>query len=171
MGRLTTSGPSGSLLPVAEEVEKIEAQEDPREILNFVTGELIPVGDLPRLAQAIETLRQHDLAVRSLRAALTDAVIAESRRQGTRTLVAGGLVVTLSPDYETEWDVEELEKLRDAGLPEERYQQLVKTEITYKVDGRVARQLESASEEYAAIIARARRREPKRQYASVKPAV
>jgi hypothetical protein len=51
-----------------------------------------------------------------------------------------------------------VEGLEQAGVPAERMAALVTTEITYKVDARVARQLEAANPAYAQVIRAARGR-------------
>lgn len=142
----------------------------PAELLNPMTGELVNVHDLPRLAEVIEALREHRQQVNDTMAAFTEAVAAESRRQGTRTLAAGDWVLELSADSAIEWDVPALFALENAGLPRERMNELVRSEITYKVDGRVARQLAGASPAYKAIIEAATVRVPRRQYVTVKGA-
>lgn len=140
----------------------------PAELLNPFTGELVPTGDLERVAATLDDLRQVKQKLNDAVAAFTEVVLAESRRQGTRTLRTSGVKLEVSGDNEIEWDVEELLKLRDLGLPEGRYDELVQQTVSFKVNGSVARQLEGASEEYAAIIGRARVRQPRRQYVTVK---
>jgi len=140
----------------------------PAEILNPFTGELIPTADLARVAATLDDLRQVKQKLNDAVAAFTEAVIVESRRQGTRTLTAGGVKLEVSAENTIEWDIEELLKLRDLGLPEARYDELVQQTVSFKVNGSVARQLEGASEEYKVVIERARVRVPKRQYVSVK---
>lgn len=120
------------------------------------TGELVPLAEPLAVAKALEDLREYQRGLSSLRAVLEEALVAESRRRGTKTLHLGQTTAVITGGRGIEWDMEELAKLRDAGLPEERFSELVKTEISYKVDARVANQLSSANEEYAAIIGRAR---------------
>jgi signal transduction histidine kinase len=140
----------------------------PEDLLNPFTGELVPTGDLARVAATLDDLRGIRQKLNDAVAAFTEAVIAESRRQGTRTLQAAGVRLEVSADNTIEWDVEELLKLRDLGLPEARYNELVQQTVTFKVNGSVARQLEGASEEYAKVIDRARVRVPRKQYVSVR---
>jgi hypothetical protein len=140
----------------------------PEELLNPFTGELVPSGDIARVAATLDDLREVRQRLNDAVALFTEAVIVESRRVGTRTLTAGGVKLELSADSTIEWDVEELLKLRDLGLPEARYDELVQQTVSFKVNGSVARQLEGASEEYAAVINRARIRVPRKQYVSLK---
>ena len=141
----------------------------PAELLNPVTGELVPTSDLGKVAEALDTLRAARAALSDATAAFTEVIVAESKRQGTKTLTAAGVRLEVSADSEIQWDVEELLKLRDLGLPEDRYTALVTMVVSYKVNGSVARQIEGASPEYAAVVDRARVRVPKRPYVSVKP--
>ena len=142
----------------------------PDDLLNPFTGELVPATDIARVAATLDDLRDLRQKLNDTVALFTEAVIAESRRVGTRTLTAGAVKLELSADSTIEWDIEELLKLRDLGLPEDRYNQLVQQTVSFKVNGSVAKQLEGASEEYAAIIANARVRVPKRQYVTIKGA-
>ena len=90
-------------------------------------------------------------------------LVDEAVRQGTKTLElpAGKAVLTGGPESELQWDIEILEQLRELGLPEPRFDELVKTEVTYKVDARVAKQLEAANAQYAGVIMVARSRADK----------
>lgn len=141
----------------------------PDEVLNPITGEMIPATDLDKCAEAIDMIRDWKQRIATASAALTEVFIEASRVQGTRTLTAAGMKVEVSSDNEIEWDFEELGKLRDIGLPEQRFDELIRPTITYKVDGRVAAQLAGSNPEYKRIIENAKNRIPKRQYVSVKP--
>lgn len=140
----------------------------PEDLLNPFTGELVPSTDIARVAATLDDLREIRQKLNDAVAVFTEAVIAESRRVGSKTLTAGAVKLELSADSTIEWDVEELLKLRDLGLPEARYDELVQQTVSFKVNGSVARQLEGASEEYAAVINNARVRLPKKQYVTVK---
>lgn len=131
-------------------------------------GALVATSDLGQVAQALADIRELTAALGDARAVLTAAAARASAAQGTRTLHAAGYTVEVSADTELVWDVTVLPRLLAAGLPPERYAALVTETIEYKVDGRVARQLEQSNPEYAAILAEARVRQPKRQYATVK---
>ena len=76
----------------------------------------------------------------------------ESRRQGTKTLHLPAGTATISGGTELVWDFDTLEQLREIGLPEQRYRELVVETVSYKVDARVAKQLAAANPEYARII-------------------
>jgi hypothetical protein len=151
------------VLPVLSELDL------PVEILNPVSGELVPAADLDRVTGALIELRDLRRRVSDAVAAFTDAVVAESQRQGTRTLTAGGVQVKVSAPDEIDWDLDVLDELRSLGLPDARFDELLVATVTYRVNGSVARQLAGASKEYAAVIERAKRRVPKRQYVTVGP--
>lgn len=141
----------------------------PVEILNPVTGELVPAGDVEVVTDNLLRLRDLRQQLTDAIAAFTDALVAESRRQGTRTLTAAGTKVQVSAPDAVEWDIEQLvDGLRAAGLPEARLNELVRSTVTYQVDGSVARQLAGASAEYKAAVEAAKRRVPKRQYVTVR---
>ncbi len=140
----------------------------PDELLNPISGELVPVRDLPAVAISLTDLRDLKAQVQDAISAFSEAVIQESRRQGTKTLNVGDVTLKVSADSEVVWDVEFLtDALRAAGLPEERIDELVTMTVTYTVNGSVARQLAGASPEYAEVIEAAKRRVPKKVYVSV----
>lgn len=141
----------------------------PDELLNPITGELVPTSNVVQVAATLEALREYRDRLNVAIAVFSEPLIMESRRLGTRTLTAGALRAEVSSDHEIEWDLDALAKLLDVGLPQERYDELVRATVTYKVNGTVARQLAGASPEYAAVIERAKVRIPKRQYVTVKP--
>jgi hypothetical protein len=70
--------------------------------------------------------------------------------------IGGGWRAEVTMGNRIEWDMEVLERLRDAGLPEERWDALVRPQVEYKVSARVADQIAKANPEYAVIVARAR---------------
>ena len=128
----------------------------PESLLNPLTGELVPAADIAAVGEAIDALKEHRRQVEAAISAFTQAAVEQSRVHGTRTLRADGVEVVLSADSALEWDTTELVKLLDAGLPEERYRELVKETVTLSVNASVARQLEGANDAYRVIISRAR---------------
>jgi hypothetical protein len=120
------------------------------------TGEVLDLTDAPAVGRALRDVRRLKQQLDEARRILEDALVEESRRVGTKTLHLGSVLAIVYGGEKVEWDVEELWKLRDAGLPEERLTALIKTEVTYKVDAAVARQIAAANPDYRAIIERAR---------------
>lgn len=127
----------------------------PDQLLDVRTGELVPATP----SKAVELL----YAARELRAKMLGLVkdceavlLEESRRQGTKTLHLPEGTAEISGGSALEWDLGTLMDLLEVGLPQERYDELVIATTTYKVDARVAKQLESANPAYAEVIGRAR---------------
>jgi hypothetical protein len=134
-----------------------------------VTGVMVDVTRMNAVADSLVRLREVRTQVSDAIRYLTDAVIAESRNQGTKTLNAGEMTLELSTGYEVEWDVGMLDKaLTAAGLPAERLADLLVPQFTWKVDAGVARQLAGANDTYKQIIEDAQTRIPKQQYVKVR---
>lgn len=132
------------------------------------SGELVPYDDPHAVARALHHIDELQRLLREAKDDLSDVMKAEFERVGTQTLRYGPLTAKLSGGYDVHWDVGILEELRDAGLPEDRFDQLVTAEVTYKVNGQIANQLAGANDQYREIIERARTRVPKKQYVGVK---
>jgi hypothetical protein len=139
-------------------------------VLNPLTGELIPLDDLRKVADAIEEMRAAVARINYLKDLLTDALAEHSRKIGTKTFSVGGRTVVMSADKELVWDIDYLDQaLTEAGLPLDRLRSLITTTVSYKVNAAVANQIAAANPEYAEIIERAKSYVPKRQYASLRP--
>lgn len=123
------------------------------------------------LADALGAVREAKRLLDEARGELEHLLAEEAQRQGTKTLHLGRNTVSISGGPETVYDIDVLERLQEAGLPEERYGDLVKTRIEYRVDRNVVRQLlGSGNPEYAAIIEKASRVEERPYRVSVKQA-
>lgn len=131
------------------------------------TGEVVSLDDAPACVRALTEIRALEDRLKEAKAELTAALQAEFRRQGTKTLEIGGVKAELRGGSSVVWDVEVLEELRDLGLSEERMNELVTTEVTYKVNASVAKSISSANEEYAEVIGRAKNTIPKPAYVTV----
>lgn len=132
------------------------------------TGEIIDLEDPPTCLRVLADIRELESRLREAKAMLTDVLAVEFSRVGTKTLELGGVKATLGPDSEIVWDVGVLQELQALGLPEERMNELVTAEITYKVNANVAKQIAAANTEYAEVIERAKQRIPKTPYVSIK---
>lgn len=132
------------------------------------SGELVDLSNPPECLNLLKEIRELEQKLRLVKGALTDALVAESSRQGTKTLELNGIKAVISASDEIVWDVEVLQELLDLGLPEERLSELITTEVTYKVNASVARQLAGANSAYAEVIERAKSRIPKTPYVSIK---
>ncbi len=119
-------------------------------------GTVVSLDKPQEIAQALADIRDLENQLRIVKGNLSYLLVDESERVGSKTLHLDGMTVEISGGNAIEWDLEELEKLRDAGLPEARYDELVKTEVSYKVDARQAQRIAGANPAYATIIERAR---------------
>lgn len=126
------------------------------------TGEIVSRDDPASIARAYVGIADMERMLKSAKTLLLEAAIEEGRRQGARTMNVDGWKLELGQDSELAWDLDALAELREAGLPQARYDDLVKQEVSYKVVATVADQISRANPDYAAIIDRARQRNPKR---------
>lgn len=131
---------------------------DTHEICIPDTGELVPVADLAALLRALKGIRERKGYLDETRRALEYAVVYHAQQEGTKTLHRGPDVARVSGGKEFDYDVTVLIQLLDAGLPPERYADLVTEVVTHKVNAAVAKQIEaSGNPEYKRIIGEARR--------------
>jgi hypothetical protein len=138
------------------------------DLIDIRTGELIGREDVPKLAEAIVGLRELKQQVNDVLAAMQEAIFEQAKLAGTKTFtVGGGKKARIAGGTEIVWDIEILERLKDEGLPESRWDELVTIEIAYKVSAAVAKQLAGANEVYAEIIAEARTDVAKKRYVTV----
>lgn len=139
----------------------------PAELLDVRTGELVQAtpAKATELIVAAREMRGRLLGlVKDCEAVLLD----ESRKQGTKTLHYPEGKAEITGGQELIWNLDILLQLRDRGLPEDRYNELVVATVTYKVNAAVAKQLEGANPAYAEVIGMARSYEPKPFRVSVK---
>lgn len=134
------------------------------------TGELVDLSDTPACVAALDALRNYESLIREAKATLTQAVIEEATRQGVRSLeLPNGDRAEISPASEIVWDAELLEeRLREAGMPEERISQIVEQTVTLKVKTGEAKKAAAANPDYASAVEDARSEQPKAQYVSIK---
>lgn len=138
------------------------------EVLIPYSGEIVDLGDPSGCLKLLSEIRILEGQLRDVKGALTEALAEEFSRQGTKTIEMNGVKAVLGPDTETVWDVEVLQELPELGLPEERMNALVTTEIQYKVNASVAKQLAAANPAYAEVVERAKSRIPRTAYISIK---
>jgi hypothetical protein len=138
----------------------LRVEETGRVVLPL-TGEVVDLGDPADVARGLARVRDLKTELDELRSLLEDVLRLESQRQGTKTLRLGDVEAVVSGGARTEFDAEALaEALRAAGCPEERIADLIVETVSYRVDARVAKQLEAANRAYAEAIASARTVEP-----------
>lgn len=129
----------------------------PEYLLDLRTGEQLE--PTPENAAALLARLRHEYkpdiqtAIHACEAVLIEC----ARTMGTKTLDFGHVKAMVYGGSTPDWDLEELAKLRDVGLPEERWNELVTETVSYKVNAAVAKQIAGANSAYAEVIARARR--------------
>lgn len=137
-------------------------------LMDVRTGELLEptIGNAARCFHAARAMKAQ---VNEIIIELTNYVVAVSERQGTKTLHADGETVTVSGGITVEYDPLDLrDALEAAECPADRIDAAIKTEVTYKVDRAVLRQLAAANPDYRAAIELAEREVEKPYRASVK---
>jgi hypothetical protein len=126
-----------------------------------VTGELVDLRDVAAVALAVDAIRAAKHQLDAARQTLELVLRLEALKQGTKTLHLDGLDVVISGGEKTEYDCELLQQLlQEAGLPENRIREAIVETVSYKVDGRVARQLAGANPAYRAALERAQQTVP-----------
>ena len=141
----------------------------PAELLDVDSGQLLPA-TVENAAAVLNAARAMKQRIQGVVDAATAYLTAEAAVLGTKTFHYPGGTVALTGGESLEYDHEELMGLlHDAGLPLERVAEAVVTEVTYKVNRSVLRQLAGANPDYRAAIELAERRVEKPYRASVKP--
>lgn len=121
---------------------------------NPLTGEVVDRNDVDQLAALLEQLRAHQRRVRSFTNEVQEMIVELARVAGTKTIhLQGGRKAVVAGGPEVEWDVPTLmEGLLEAGLPQERLNELVTIEQTYKVNANVAKSIAGSNPDYARVI-------------------
>lgn len=148
---------------------ELQPYQSVAEVVDPFTGSLVDVSDPMAAAEFLDALRGSKDTITKIIHAVEEIQRAEFERQGTKTIHAGRWDLTLEPQVAYVWDEQVLQELLDAGLPEERYRDLVKTTVSVKVSQDQAKRIESANERYADIIERARTRVEKAPRVTAKP--
>lgn len=120
-------------------------------------GTVVTLQNATEVARALSDVRDLESQLRDAKRILTDALVEESKRQGSKTLQLGSLTAEIRGGSEMVWDTDKLESgLHAAGCPEALIQEIIHTEISYKVDARRATRAATANPEYAEAIKAAR---------------
>lgn len=127
----------------------------PAALLDVRTGELVEATP-DKAAELLVAMRQFKAQILDAVKACEYVLLEESQRQGTKTLRLQNVAAVVSGGSELDWDLDVLGELRAAGLPEERFNELVVATVTYRVNAAVAKQLAAANPIYASVIERAR---------------
>jgi hypothetical protein len=132
-------------------------------------GEIVNLDDAVQCVNALAAVRDLEQQLREAKAVLTDAIVHECSRMGTKTLsLPSGIKAVVAGGTETIWDIEVLETLVDAGLPRQRFDEMVTVEVTSKVNAREADRIAGANEQYAEIVERAKTIVEKPRYVTLK---
>ena len=137
------------------------------ELVYPITGEIVSFDDPEGCVRLLGEIRTLEQKLKTLKGELTLALEQEFSRQGRKTIEVNGTKAELRGGSGIVWDIEVLDELRTLGLPEERMDELMQAEITYRVNANVAKQIASANQEYADVIERAKQRVPKPTYVSL----
>lgn len=115
------------------------------------SGEVVSLAEEVSCAVALDEVRRMQAHLAEAVRVLSAAIAARAAVLGTKTVnLSGGRKAEVRGGEETVYDAAELERLlRIAGIPEDRLAEIVKTEITYKVDAREAKRAAAANPEYA----------------------
>jgi hypothetical protein len=134
------------------------------------TGEIMRIEDPEGVADALTALDELIEQMKEAKRVVTEKAIDFSMEQGTRTLTLDdGRKVVLSSGETTVYDADEMiAALAEAGMPEDRINEIVVPTTTYKVNGSKAKSASSANPAYRAAIESHTRKEPRTVYASVK---
>lgn len=132
------------------------------------SGEVISPDDAEACARKLHEIRELERRLRELKNELTFHLAQEFERQGLKTMDLNGIKAELKGGSEIAWDIEILEELRGLGLPDERFNELVRTEVTYKVSAKEANRIAAANPRYAEVIDRAKQRYSTPVYVSVR---
>lgn len=137
-----------------QEVEPFEVVKETEMLAVPGTGEIVDLSKPVEAALALDALREFERDIASAKRILTDAVVAHYRLTGERTLeLPGRLEAEVKASKRTIVDPDILEqRLRDAGMPEERIEQLFKTTVERKVELRKAKTAATANDEYRAAL-------------------
>jgi hypothetical protein len=131
------------------------------------TGEVVDLANPDEAALAYVLLDELGRKVRMAQIDVRRALAAHAEQYGGNTMRLPSAEVKITHPEEIAWDLEVLRELRDAGLPDARWYELVTTTVDTKVSATVAKQIARANPEYAGIIALAETRTAKNPSVSV----
>lgn len=133
------------------DLAKIESTE----LVDPQTGELVNAADLQQAGVYLDVLRRRKRELDDMIQVVESVALAEMAARGQGTVRVGRVQLSRKGGRKYEYDFEELHKLLDEGLPEDRYAELVKPTVTYKVDRNALKQIAAANPVYDQIISQA----------------
>ena len=118
------------------------------------TGQVVNPNNEVECVQALVAVRDFEQQIREAKSALTAAVVERARVMGTKTIhLPNGSRAEIKGGQEVVYDAQQLEtELRALGMPEDRIRQIVREEVTYKVNAQEAKRAAAANPEYAAVV-------------------
>jgi len=120
-------------------------------------GTVVTLQNASEVARALSDVRDLESQLRDAKRVLTDALVEESRRRGSKTLELGRMSAESRGGVDDAAATEKLEQgLLSLGCPDDLLREIVKEEVSYKVDARRASRAATANPEYAAVIKAAR---------------
>lgn len=127
----------------------------PEQLLNVQSGELLPA-TLENAGLVLRAARDMRSRISDVITDATQFVVERSRIAGTKTLHEGDWQLVVRGGDKTDYDLEVLEReLREAGCPEERLNELITQEVSYKLNRSVLKQLTAANPDYRAAVEKA----------------
>lgn len=137
-------------VPVEEPGASMEMVLIPR------TGEVIDPRDTAACVNALDDLRRLGFEIAAAKRALSQAVAEHRQLVGKNTFTVGGRAVEVKGGEKKTIDPLILGRgLREAGMPEERVDDIVQPSVTFKVDARAAQQAGKTNPKYQAALDRA----------------
>lgn len=127
----------------------------PESVVNPMTGELVLLEDPATVAIYLDEVRQLEDKLRYVKRILGERLAEEYKVQGDN-LHLPGVTVEFSKKKEIRWDMNRLKDLKELGLPENRWHDLVRQTIETKVMAVEANKLAKANPEYRKVIEEAR---------------
>lgn len=125
------------------------------EVCDPFTGEAVDLSDLAFAADYLDTLRRWKIALDQATRDTQDAILDQMSVLGQGTVRVGRAQLRRVPKVDYEYDHEELLKLLDMGLPEQRFQEVVRDVVDRKVSRTALKQVAASNPEYAKVIERA----------------
>jgi hypothetical protein len=126
-----------------------------------LSGELVDLRDPNSVAGALDQVREMKNQLDGTRAVLEQVLRLEAVRQGTKTLHLEKCTAIISGGETVEYDGEQLIRLLEqAGMPQERINEIVETVVTYKVNALKAKHAAGANPDYAHAVQQTRTVKP-----------
>jgi ribosomal protein L21E len=131
------------------------------------SGEVVDLANPDDATRAWLVLDELGRKVNDAKTFVKRALVQHARDSGGLTMRTAAGEVKVGEPVDITWNLSVLRELRAAGLPDNRWHELVTETVSVKVSATVAKQIAKAKPEYADIIGRAETRTPKTETVSV----